>query len=92
MRYGPPSIFVGVTLTAAGLTAAGPVILHGHPERDCEPRVELCPASFLFSAPDEPAPEPSPLLISAMEMAFTASVSSNSALIVTRYSPANWVI
>jgi hypothetical protein len=82
-------------LTAAGvgvgvgLAAAGPVLLHGHVERDCSPFIEVCPASFLFSAPDEP----SPLLISAMEMAaFTGStVSTSSALIVAPYSPVNWV-
>jgi len=68
MRYGP-LIFTGVALAAGG-----PLLLHGHPARDCNPRVALCALSDASYMPDEPAPEHAPQLI--FEPPATASVSS----------------
>jgi hypothetical protein len=54
-------IFCTSVVTGALLAAGGPVILHGGVQQDCMPRIELCPASFLFSATDDPAPKNEPL-------------------------------
>jgi hypothetical protein len=73
MNYGKP-----ITIGCIALTAAGPLLLHGHPERDCSPSIELCPVSYLFSAPDEPAPENAPGMIFAPPVAaYTGSTSVN---------------
>jgi hypothetical protein len=65
------------------LTAASPLLLHGHPERVCIQLIELCPVSDAFNVPDEPAPELSPMLIIAPPTA----ASTTSAPTVTLFSP-----
>jgi hypothetical protein len=66
-----------ITIGCVALAAAGPYLLHG-PERDCYPGIELCVASFLFSAPDEPAPENAPGMIFVLPVAaYTGSTSVN---------------
>ena len=58
MKFGKPATFAGIAIAAAGSTS-----LHGHPERDCNTRIELCAPSDAAYLPDEPAPEHAPSLI-----------------------------
>jgi hypothetical protein len=72
MIYRPAATFTYITITAAS-----PLLLHGQPEHDCTPRIELCQTSYLFSVSDEQQPEHSPELIFASSVAaFTGSTVS----------------
>lgn len=75
MRYGP-LIFTGVALAAGG-----PMLLHGHPTRDCNPRVALCALSEAAYLPDEPAPEHAPQLIFAPPVAGSTVSMPSSAIL-----------
>jgi hypothetical protein len=59
------------------LAAAAPILLQGHPTRDCNPRVELCGLSDMVYLPDEPAPEPAPSLIISTPAGPATGVSIN---------------
>jgi hypothetical protein len=66
-----------IVLTGVAVAAAAPMLLHGHPTRDCVPRIELCAWANAAYLPDEPAPEHAPALIHAPTVAVsTASASS----------------
>jgi hypothetical protein len=76
MSFGKPTVFVGVAVAAAA-----PMLLHGHPTRDCSPRMELCAPSDAVHLPDENAPEHAPQLIVAPPVATTsASAASTTAM------------
>jgi hypothetical protein len=68
-------IYKTVTFTCVAIAAVGPV-LHGHPAQDCNRRVELCHVSDALYLPDDPAPEPSPLLISDGQLTVAASTAT----------------
>jgi hypothetical protein len=76
------------TFACIAVTAAAPILLHGDPTRDCNPRVDLCRVSDAAYLPDEPAPEQhAPARIFARPVA-TATVSSLSGVIVE--VPVHW--
>jgi hypothetical protein len=65
-------VFVSVAITVAS-----PFLLHGHPTRDCNPRIEICAPSNAVYLPDEPAPEHAPPMIFAPPTAsYTSSAPS----------------
>ncbi len=58
------------------IAAAAPMLLHGHPTHDCNPRIELCGLSQIAYLPDEPSPEPAPpLIIARAGIAMSGSTS-----------------
>jgi hypothetical protein len=86
MIYIKPGVFACI-----GVAAVSPLLLHGHPVRDCNPRIELCGLSEASYLPDEPAPEHAPALIFAPPVAGYTSTATGSAL--TRSlspSPQRW--
>jgi hypothetical protein len=64
MLYTMPIVFF-----SAAVAAAAPILLHGHPTRDCNPRNELCALSEMAYLPDEPAPKNAPVPIYAQAVA-----------------------
>ena len=69
MRFRTPIVITGVAIAAVG-----PIQLHGHPTRDCNPRIELCAPSDVVYLPDEPAQRQGPAMIFASP---TAAYSSS---------------
>jgi hypothetical protein len=64
MKYRMFMVVAGIPIAAAA-----PMLLHGHPTNDCNPRIELCKLSEIAYLPDEPAPEHAPSLIIAPPVA-----------------------
>src|ERR1700675_1926448 len=65
-----PFVIAGI-----GLAAAVPLILHGHASPNCNPTIELCTDALYL--PDDPAPEPTPSLITSTPAATGGSTSIN---------------
>jgi hypothetical protein len=67
--------------------AAVQLWVHAQPERDCQPRVEVCPASDAMNLPDAPERDGGPGTVVASSLtaaAFTGSVS------VPMWAPSFW--
>lgn len=73
-----------LVFTCVAIAAAGPVLLHGHPTRDCNPHVELCGLSEVAYLPDEPAPEHAPSTNFASSDATLTSTTTMSGVSLAR--------
>jgi hypothetical protein len=51
-----------IIYTSIVVSAASPLLLHEQSERDCSPRIELCPPSDALFLPDGHEPERAPVL------------------------------
>jgi len=74
-----PKVVAGAGIAIA---AAAPMLLHGHPTRDCNPRIELCAFSDAAYLPDEPAPKRAPPLIFAPPVAGYTTSAPHSAIVL----------
>ena len=77
MNYRTPFVITGMAVAAAS-----PILLHGHPTRDCVLRVELCGVPEMGYWPDEQAPHNAPLILtSPLTIAGSTATAPSSAVI-----------